>query len=332
MKGNPVVTFDKQVVEPPEVELASQYWQWRGWRVHYTHQGQSGPNLLLIHGFGASTDHWRKNVVPLSDRYRVWAIDLLGFGRSQKPEITYTAELWRDQLQAFCQEVIQAPVFVAGNSVGGYAALCFGVDCPAWTKGVILLNCAGPFTPAPEEASSKPAWQQHIATLQRQFFQLPGVIDLLSLGMFYYMRQRSQIRKVLLQVYKDPTAVTDQLVEEIYRPAFDQGALWVFGAVFKSPSGRKLDVLLQALSRPLFLIWGAADPWMTPTKAHKFLDYAPEATLELVDAGHCPHDERPEVVNALLDHWIQQQTVTVTETLTEAPTETLTTSQNRDRG
>jgi pimeloyl-ACP methyl ester carboxylesterase len=304
-----VVAFTEQAVGSAESELVSQYWHWRGWRVHYTQLGKTGPNLLLIHGFGASTDHWRKNIIPLSAHYRVWAIDLLGFGRSQKPEIIYSGELWRDQLQEFCQDVIQAPVFVAGNSVGGYAALCFGVDCPAWTQGVILLNCAGPFTPNPAQVVTKPAWQQQIEAWQRQFIQLPGVIDLLSFGIFHWMRQRSQIRKVLLQVYKDPTAVTDRLVEEIYRPAFDQGALWVFGAVFKSPPGRKLDLLLQALNRPLLLIWGAADPWMTSAKAHQFLDHAPTATLELVDAGHCPHDERPEVVNGLLDSWIKQQTI-----------------------
>jgi pimeloyl-ACP methyl ester carboxylesterase len=286
-------------------ELSELYWQWRGWRVHYTQKGDTGPNLLLIHGFGASTDHWRKNIIALSEKYRVWAIDLLGFGRSQKPEIAYSGELWRDQLQDFCQEVIQAPVFVAGNSVGGYAALCFGVDCPDLTQGVMLLNCAGSFTP--QETAAKPVWQQQIETLQRQFFQLPGVIELLSFGMFHYTRQRSQIRKILLQVYKDPTAVTDRLVEEIYRPAFDPGALWVFGAVFKAPPGRKLDVLLGALQRPLVLIWGAADPWMTVPKAERFLTYAPNATLKLVEAGHCPHDERPDLVNPLIDAWVQQQ-------------------------
>jgi pimeloyl-ACP methyl ester carboxylesterase len=309
---NGVTTAVEQILveSDAEPELSSQYWHWQGWRVHYAHQGETGPNLLLIHGFGASTDHWRKNIIPLSEKYRVWAIDLLGFGRSQKPEITYTGELWRDQIQAFCQEVIQAPVFIAGNSVGGYAALCFGVDCPDWTEGVILLNCAGPFT-APASAP-KPVWQQQLEHLRQQLWQLPGVIELLSFGMFHYIRQRSQIRKVLLQVYKDPTAVTDRLVEEIYRPAFDKGALWVFGAVFKSPPGRKLDQLLQALSRPLFLVWGAADPWMTLPKAQKFLDYAPQTQLELVDAGHCPHDERPEVVNTLIDSWVGQQTKTTT--------------------
>ncbi|MGB8698028.1 MAG: alpha/beta fold hydrolase [Thermosynechococcaceae cyanobacterium] len=279
-------------------------WVWRGYRIHSVRAGQSGPHLLLVHGFGASTDHWRKNIEALSPHYCVWAIDLLGFGRSQKPNITYSSDLWRDQLRDFCAEVIQAPVFIAGNSLGGYSALCFAVDCPEWTKGLVLLNCAGPFSD--DGTTPRPVWQQVLNTLTRQLLQLPFVIEIASFILFQRTRNRDRIREILLKVYKDPAAVTDRLVEEIYRPAFDEGALDVFAAVFKTPPGRKLDELLQKLDRPLLLVWGEADPWMTPAKAQRFVQSYPDAVLEWVDAGHCPHDERPEVVNVALDRWIRQ--------------------------
>uniref|UniRef100_B8HXG3 Alpha/beta hydrolase fold protein n=1 Tax=Cyanothece sp. (strain PCC 7425 / ATCC 29141) TaxID=395961 RepID=B8HXG3_CYAP4 len=288
-----------------EITLQPQTWLWRGYRINYVQKGERGANLVLVHGFGASTDHWRKNIAELSQDYRVWAIDLLGFGRSEKPAIAYTADLWRDQLQDFCASVVQAPVFIAGNSLGGYTVLCLAVDAPAQVEGVILLNCAGPFSDAGEQTPKSP-WQQQLAQVQRQILQLPFAIDILSFVLFHYTRQKSRIRQILLQVYKDPTAVTDRLVEEIYRPAFDPGALGVFAAVFKSPPGRKLDQLLQALDRPLLLLWGTADPWMTPAKAEKFCQYFPQATLTWVDAGHCPHDELPQVVNPAIHDWIQQ--------------------------
>ncbi len=284
-------------------DSSQQYWTWQDWQVHYVQAGQTGPHLLLIHGFGASTDHWRKNIAELSQRYQVWAIDLLGFGRSQKPSITYTADLWRDQLRDFCRDVVQAPVVVAGNSLGGYAALCFAVDCPEWTQGVALLNCAGPFSSA--ETPALPTWRQQLNDLTRQVMKFPFVIETVSFFLFHRMRDRNRIREVLLKVYKDPTAVTDQLVEDIYRPALDKGALGVFSAVFKSPPGRKLDELLAALDRPLLLLWGEADPWMSAAKAQQFLTHYPDADLKLIDAGHCPHDERPAEVNAALDQWLQ---------------------------
>ncbi len=62
------------------------YWQWRGHSIYYVKAGerQKRPPLLLVHGFGASTDHWRKNIAQLQADFEVWAIDLLGFGRSAK--------------------------------------------------------------------------------------------------------------------------------------------------------------------------------------------------------------------------------------------------------
>jgi pimeloyl-ACP methyl ester carboxylesterase len=280
------------------------YWEWKSWRVHYVQAGTVGPNLVLIHGFGASTDHWRKNIEVLSAQYRVWAVDLLGFGRSQKPKITYSADLWRDQLRDFCAQVVQAPVFIAGNSLGGYISLCFAVDCPEWTEGLILLNCAGPFSENP--AVQRPVWQQFMGNFTRNVFKMPGVIEAVSFVLFMRTRNRDRIREILLKVYKDPTTVTDELIEDIYRPAFDEGALDVFSAVFKQPPGRKLDELLRTLQRPLLLLWGNADPWMTVSKAERCLTFYPEATLEWVDAGHCPHDERPEEVNAAIDRWIKK--------------------------
>jgi len=283
------------------------YWQWQDWRIHYVQKGEQGPCIVLLHGFGASTDHWRKNIDELSRYYRVWAVDMLGFGRSEKPNIDYTGDLWRAQVQAFCEEIVQEPVFIAGNSLGGYASLCFAVDCPQWTRGLILLNCAGTFTKTDPKKPEQSAWQQQWQLRRQQVMRSRPVINTMSYFLFNRMRKPENIRKALMQVYKDHTAVTDRLVEEIYRPSLDKGALGVFSGVFKSPPGRKLNVLLESLNRPLLLLWGSADPWMTPQKAEQFQHHYPQAELVLVDAGHCPHDECPEVVDAEMHRWIQEQ-------------------------
>ncbi|MBF2097580.1 MAG: alpha/beta fold hydrolase [Gloeomargaritaceae cyanobacterium C42_A2020_066] len=277
-------------------------WTWRGWQVYYVTAGRSGPPVVLVHGFGASTDHWRKNIRDLSQDHRVWAIDMLGFGRSQKPALTYTGELWRDQLYDFVRQVVGEPVFVAGNSLGGYAVLCFGVDCPDWVQGVMLLNCAGPVG----EDAVKP---QGLGGFQRQIMQLPGIVDVGSWLLFAYMRNRTVIRRILHRVYKDHTAVTDQLVEDIYRPAWDKGAQGVFASVFKSPPGRRLDQLFQDLHRPLYLMWGTADPWMSVARAERCHVYCPQAEVAWLDAGHCPHDERPDLVNPLMRAWMARHSL-----------------------
>ena len=103
--------------------------------------------ILLIHGFGASTDHWRFNIPILSSKYEVHAMDLLGFGKSPKPQdVEYSGSLWKDQVVAYVQEKIKKPTIVVGNSLGGYAALAAGAELNELNAGVILLNAAGYFS------------------------------------------------------------------------------------------------------------------------------------------------------------------------------------------
>lgn len=286
--------------------IPGQYWQWRDQLIYYVRAGERHPQrppLLLVHGFGASTDHWRKNIQELQSDFEVWAIDLLGFGRSAKPKREYSGQLWRDQLQDFITEVIGQPVILAGNSLGGYASLCVASQCPSTAKGVILLNSAGPFTetdPRPEP----PLWKKAVSTTMRSLFRQ----DWVSFLIFQWTRRRSIIRKTLLKVYLDPSAVTDQLVEEIYRPSCDPGAAQVFASVFKSPQGEKVDVLLNQLSCPLLLIWGEGDPWMNcRERSRKFHQYYPQLQEYFLQAGHCPHDEVPEQVNDLIRSWVLEQ-------------------------
>ncbi len=279
------------------------YWQWQSHSIYYVMAGEetSQPPLLLIHGFGASTDHWRKNIAELSQDFQVWAIDLLGFGRSAKPEITYGADLWRDQITAFIQEVIKQPVVIAGNSLGGYTALSVAAQRPETAKGVILLNSAGSFTelnpPPPPNPVAKTINQS-----MRSILLQPWASFLL----FQYVRQKSVIRQTLEKVYLDRSAITDQLIEDIYRPSCDVGAAQVFGAVFKNPQGEKIDTLLAQLQHPLLLLWGEADPWMrSRERGEKFRQSYPNLTEHYLQAGHCPHDEIPTQVNGLIRDWLR---------------------------
>lgn len=133
------------------VNLENLSWTWQDHTIRYTVQGQGKP-VLLIHGFGASIGHWQKNIPVLAEKgYRVFAIDLLGFGGSDKPPLDYTLELWQDQLVAFWQAHINEPTIFVGNSIGGLISLMMLADHPDLSAGGILLNCAGGLNHRPDE-------------------------------------------------------------------------------------------------------------------------------------------------------------------------------------
>jgi pimeloyl-ACP methyl ester carboxylesterase len=94
---------------------------------------------------GANLFHWRYNIPELAKHYNVYAIDLLGFGQSDKPVISYGGQLWSNQLCAFIKEVIGCDTVITGNSLGGYAALNAAAAFPEMIKGCVLLNAAGRF-------------------------------------------------------------------------------------------------------------------------------------------------------------------------------------------
>lgn len=86
----------------------------------YTVAGHEGPAVLLVHGFGAFLEHYRDNIYPIAeDRNRVWAVTLLGFGKSEKPNTIYTELMWAELLRDFIIEVVREPVHLVGNSIGG---------------------------------------------------------------------------------------------------------------------------------------------------------------------------------------------------------------------
>jgi pimeloyl-ACP methyl ester carboxylesterase len=262
----------------------------------------SGPAVLLVHGFGASTDHWRYNIPVLAQSHEVHALDLLGFGRSAKPAgLAYGGALWRDQLAAYVRQRIGRPTVLVGNSLGGFAALAAGAALQDEAAGVVLINAAGPFS---DEQQQQPGGWGAIArrTVASALLSSPPLQRLL----FENLRRPATIRRTLRQVYIDKTNVDEQLVESIRRPSLDPGAFGVFRTVFDIPKGEPLDALFAELACPLFLLWGIRDPWINASgRRAAFQRHAPAATSEVVlEAGHCPHDEVPELVNRALLEWL----------------------------
>ncbi len=263
----------------------------------------TGRPLVLVHGFGACIGHWRKNIPVLAAAgYRVFALDLLGFGGSDKPPLNYTLELWEQLLKDFCAAHIQEPAVFVGNSIGALLSLMVVAD-PEISSGGVLINCAGGLSHRPHELN--PPLRIAIAGFNRLVrSKLTGRV------VFNRVRQKPQIRRTLLQVYRNREAVTDELVDLLYAPSCDPGAQQVFASILTAPPGPTPAELLPKVRHPLLVIWGADDPW-TPITGAKIFQQASESgqDIEIVpipNAGHCPHDEVPDVVNRLILDWLAE--------------------------
>ncbi len=276
-------------------------WQWQGHNIRYTVAGEGKP-LLLIHGFGASIGHWKKNIPVLAaSGYRVYAIDLLGFGGSAKPPLDYTLELWQEQIKDFWQDYINQPTVFVGNSIGALLSLMLVTNHPEIAAGGVLINCAGGLNHRPDELNFP------LRLIMGSFTKLVSS-DVTGKFIFNRIRQKNRIRNTLYQVYRDRAAVTDDLIEMLYEPSCDPGAQKVFASVLTAPAGATPQELLPNLQHPLLILWGEDDPW-TPIKGAKiYQDLAANRDnvefYPIPNAGHCPHDEKPDIVNQYILDWL----------------------------
>lgn len=278
-------------------------WTWRGHQIRYTVQG-SGLPLVLIHGFGASIGHWRQNIPVLAaGGYQVFALDLLGFGASDKPALEYSLELWQELIQDFWQDHIRQPTIWIGNSIGALLSLMLVVNCPDMTAGGVLINCAGGLNHRPDELNFP------LRVIMGTFAKVVNA-PVIGPFMFNQIRQKHRIRNTLRQVYGNQDAITDELVELLHQPSCDPGAQQVFAAILRGPAGPRPTELLTQLDRPLLVLWGADDPWTPISGAKIYQDLAnqgkPVQFIPIANTGHCPHDERPTVVNPLILEWLEQ--------------------------
>ncbi len=127
--------------------------------------------------------------------------------------------------------------------------------------------------------------------------------------LFNLIRQKSRIRRTLMQVYRDHKAITEELVDLQYTPSCDPVAQRVFASVVTAPPGPSPTELLPRVKHPLLVIWGEDDPW-TPIAGAAIYQQQTDKEVESVgipNAGHCPHDEKPTVVNQLMIDWLHRK-------------------------
>ncbi|MFM7085997.1 MAG: alpha/beta fold hydrolase [Cyanobium sp.] len=304
----------------------TRFWRWQDHRIGWCRAGSpsSSDAVLLIHGFGASLGHWRHTMPALAAHAEVFALDLLGFGASDKPPsrladeperpgaVRYCFDLWAEQVQAFVHEQVshqqvdrRRRVHLIGNSVGAVVALnaalkLAAAGCPP--SQVVLIDCAQR-TLDRKRLAEQPALQR----LLRPWLEGSVRQRWLLAPLFRLLARPAFIRRVLQRAYPSGGHVDAALVQLLYRPATEPGALESFRGFVNLFDDHLAPDLLARLALPVRLLWGERDPWEDPAEARRWAATYPciRELQVLPGLGHCPHDEAPEQVNPILLRWLQ---------------------------
>ena len=277
-----------------------------GVNLHYF-CGGSGPPLVLVHGLGSSAAvEFYYNLEPLAAHHRVFAIDLPGFGRSDKPVLRYTIDLFVRAVSDLmaCEGIERAAVM--GVSMGGRVALGLALDSPEKVERLVLVDALGVGAPR--------------RVLAYSILLTRGLGELTLRGTARALRQMNPavIRRFWGWYLKRPNRVASIWSDERianhgtllatpeYRAAY-LSALRSIAGMRQLRNGVVVEDRLAELRMPTLLIWGGHDHIFPASHAQAAKDRIPNGRLEIFDdSGHTPQMEEPDRFNRLVLDFLQE--------------------------
>ena len=251
----------------------------------------SGPDVILIHGLGATKASFFDTAAALSRTYRVHALDLPGFGSSSKPRAAYDAAFFARAVLAVMDQLGIERAHLAGNSLGGRVALEVGLRAPERVRALGLLCPA-------------------LAFLRRGYHPIVRLLRP-ELGVLPHRWGRERVARQFWDLFADTEAidpsVADVVVDEFQRIYGSPGARLAFlsaarNVYLERPFGRGgFYPRLSDLRPPALFVWASHDR-LVPAAFSRHVDrWLPSAEQIVLDAcGHAPQVERPAQTNGLL--------------------------------
>ena len=295
------------------------YWNWNGFKIYWNVQGEKNKYpIIFLHGFGASSKHWRKNLNYFVKRnFATYSMDLIGFGNSDQPGIREIEQLdngvWCNQVKDFINQVIRPKnskkVILIGNSLGALVAL----TCAASIGNEIEAVVASPLPDQIRKTSSQIVINPFLKNIKNRFIKLFFI--LLPLEVILFLINKLGIIKLGLKAaYFKKTHIDYELIDIVRKPVLRNTAGRSLRAMCIGMSTRgnnlKASYLLRKLSIskkvPFLLIWGDKDNFTPLFLGKKIANFHRWVKLKIVpNSGHCIHDEDPSIFNQISYEWIR---------------------------
>jgi pimeloyl-ACP methyl ester carboxylesterase len=258
--------------------VESKYVEAGGYRMHYYEAPAAkrtvGTPLLLVHGLGARGEDWRAMIPALAAKgFHVYAPDLIGYGRSPKPDVSYSISMEEAAVKQFMEAVHLSRVDVGGWSMGGWIAMKLALDHPELVDRLVVYDSAGVYFPA---------------TFGQDLF-VPT--------------DAAGVRKLLTTLSPDPHALPDFVTRDVLRKFARDG--WVIQRSMASMVGGHdlLDFRLHTLDRPTLVVWGEKDDLIPLATGERIHELIPNSALRVVEG--CGHMAPLECAKPVVDSTVE---------------------------
>ena len=269
--------------------------QVNGHTIFYTVKGDGKP-LLLIHGYGAGMWVWEKQIEALSQSYRVYVLDLIGHGFSDRPKVSYTPETYIHFLRDFMDGAGIEKATLIGNSMGGGIAWAMAILYPERVDRLVLINCVPPDV---------------LHQVKNESFRT--LVAIKGIPILPYLviaaRGKNSIRWILLECVSNIKLITPEVVSRQYPLSKIKGSTWVLYSTFKhAEEALKLKDQLSMIHKPTLFIWGERD-LIFPPQVGEALHQAITGSkfLKIEKSGHIPMWETPDEVNQAILSFLEEK-------------------------
>jgi pimeloyl-ACP methyl ester carboxylesterase len=287
----PYVIPARQRRRIPHAELASaddRFVTVDGFQMRYQAKGE-GTAVILIHGFASSIVTWHRNIDDLARDHRVYAIDLKGWGLSDKPgDGDYSLLAQAHHLRSFMTAVGIERAVLVGHSMGGTVAAHFAIEYPEAVLGIVLVDPAG-------------ARRFPYLWLLSRAMTVPVLRRWMLLGMQYAMTNEALLSSGMPRAYYNPAYLTPEMKAALLAPFHTQGFDDAFINLARDVRHMHLRGGAHRVQCPTLIVWGEHDAVVPPADARYFVENIPSSRLVILPrAGHLPHDEQAATFNRLI--------------------------------